>query len=180
MAILFRPDPEDDSEGIDQTDPGEASRLMPAVPRFAVIVSEVSTDGWHLAAVIGESANPNFYVRAVAVRWPFLVARPVRSNRSIDKPMDRDSLSPAATTPARKLVVNWGWVTADGSVSQLRFYVKRFGRTLFRGPGHVKVRLTLKESAWPQRRIVVAMKSNRIIWTPPSARMPASPPPKST
>lgn len=185
MSSLFRPPPgsEDDLDLEDPDeiiDPGAYGRPLPDVPKFAVIVSEVSTDGWHMAAVIGQSANPDFYVRAVNVRWPFLIARPARSNRTVDKPVAPDSLSPTGTTPARKLVVNWGWVRVEESVSQLRFYVKRRARLLLRSPGAVKVRVTLKEVAWPQRRIVVAMTSNPIIWNPRARKTRASPPEQST
>jgi hypothetical protein len=133
-----------------------------------------------MAAVIGESANPDFYVRAITVRWPFLIARPVPSNRATDKPVDPDTLSPTGTTPARKLVVNWGWRTVEGSVSQLRFYVKRSVPRLFGAAGRVNVRVTLKELAWPRRRIVMKLKSNRVRWNRSAPETPASPPSKST
>ncbi len=168
MAMLFRrPDPEDDLEDQDATEGGDEGQLLPEVPEFAVIVSDTSNDGWHVALVIGESANPDYYVRAVTVRWPFLIARPARSNRSTDVPIETSSLSPTGTTPARKLIVNWPWTTVEGSVSQLRFLVKRTLFLPFRAGGRVTVRLTLKESVWPRRRIVVKTTSNRVIWNPP-------------
>jgi len=181
MSILFRRQgPETDLEDPAKIEPGDDSRRLPEVPRFAVVVSDAATDGWHMAAVIGESANPDFYVRTVAVRWPFRIARLQSSNRSTDKPAMPDSLSPTGSTPARRLVVNWDWVPAEGSVSQLRFYVKRTARSLSGAPRSVKVRLTLKAWTKPQRRIVVAMTSNRITWNPPAPETPASPSPKST
>jgi hypothetical protein len=181
MLRLFRRnrDDDDDFEDVDDVDENEP-RAPAEVPGFAVIVSAIATDGWHMAAVIGEDANPEFYVRALAVRWPFLIARPAPSNRFSDKPARRDQLSPTGTNPARKVVVNWGWVTVEDSVAQLRFYVKRTAPRLFRNPGAVKVRLTLKESAWPRRRIVVAVKSNVISWNQPAPGTPASPPEKSS
>jgi hypothetical protein len=106
------PDPEDPHE----VDDGEDIQPLLEVPSFALIVSDVATDGWHMAAVIGESANPDYYVRAVTVRWPFLIARPARSNRISDKPVAPDRLSPTGSTPSRRLVVNWGWVTVEESV----------------------------------------------------------------
>ncbi len=183
MALLFRPkDPEYELEDTDEAETIDDGQLLPVVPEFAVIVSDVSTDGWHMAAVIGESANPDFYVRAVTVRWPYLIARPARSNRATDKPVDPDTLSPTGTTPARKLVVNWGWRSVEGSVSQLRFFVKRNVPMLFRTIKPVKVRLTLKELAWPRRRIVVTMKSNPVTWNPPAPDLetPETPPEQST
>ncbi|MGA3397753.1 MAG: hypothetical protein ABSC95_00930 [Acetobacteraceae bacterium] len=183
MAMLFRRrDPEDDLEDTDETETLDDGPLLPEVPEFAVIVSDVSIDGWHMAAVIGESANPDFYVRAVTVRWPFLIARPAHSSRSTGKPVDPDSLSPTGTTPARKLVVNWGWRTVEGSVSQLRFFVRRTAPLLFRATGPVRVRLTLKELAWPRRRIVVKVTSNRVTWNPPEfdPETPETPPEQST
>jgi hypothetical protein len=167
MAMLFRPDPKEDLEDTDDAEALDESQLLPEVPEFAVIVSDVAYDGWHMAAVVGESANPDFYLRAVTVRWPYLIARPARSNRTADKPVDPDTLSPTGTTPARKLVVNWGWRTVEDSVSQLRFFVRRTAPLLLRAAAPVKVRLTLKETAWPRRRIVVKLTSNRIIWDPP-------------
>ena len=181
MAMLFRRrDPEDEVEDRDESEAGDEGLLLPEVPEYAVIVSDTSTDGWHMAMVIGESSNPDYYVRAVTVRWPFLIARPARSNRSTDKPVEPDALSPTGTTPARKLIVNWPWTTVEGSVSQLRFLVKRSFALPFRGSGRVKVRLTLKESVWPRRRIVVKTTSNRIIWNPaepePDPETPETPP----
>jgi hypothetical protein len=183
MAMLFRRrDPEDELEEPDETEAGDDSQLLPEVPEFAVIVSEISTDGWHVAMVIGESSNPDYYVRAVTVRWPFLIARPARSNRSNDMLVDLDSLSPTGTTPARKLVVNWPWTAVEGSVSQLRFLVKRTKPMLFPGASRVTVRVTLKESAWPRRRIVVRIKSNRVTWNPPESdpETPETSPDRST
>lgn len=110
MAMLFRrPDPEDEIENTDKSAIIDDGQLLPKVPEFAVVVSDMTSDGWHMAAVLGESSNPDFYVRAVTVRWPFLIARPARSNRTTEKAVDPDALSPTGTTPARKLVVNWGW-----------------------------------------------------------------------
>ncbi|HEY3848665.1 MAG TPA: hypothetical protein VGL95_16285 [Acetobacteraceae bacterium] len=181
MAALFRPDPDDDVEEQDEAEAPDDGQLLPEVPEFAVIVSDVSNDGWHVAALIGEHANPDFYVRAVTVRWPFLIARPVRSSRASDKPVNPDSLSPTGTAPARRLVVNWRWVAVEGSVAQLRFYVRRTAPTLLRAASSVKVRLTLKESAWPGRRILVRIKSNRVTWNPRTPEeTPASPPEQST
>jgi hypothetical protein len=179
MALLFRrPDPEDELEDQDQSETGDDGQLLPEVPEFAVIVSDISNDGWHVAMVVGESANPDYYVRAVTVRWPFLIARPARSNRSNDKPIEPDSLSPTGTTPARKLVVNWPWTMVEDNVSQLRFLVKRAAPISFRASRPVKVRLTLKESVWPRRRVVVKMKSNPVIWNPPEPDLetPETPP----
>lgn len=182
MLRLFRrnrDDDEDDFEDVDEA--GENEPRPPAeVPDFAVIVSAHATGGWHMAAVVGEDANPEFYVRALAVRWPFLIARPAPSNRISDKPVDPARRSPAGTTPSRKLVVNWGWETVEESVAQLRFYVKRTAPRVFRGPGVVKIRLTLKESAWPRRRIVIPAKSNVITWNSAAPGTPASPLGKSS
>lgn len=182
MAVLFRrPDRADDVEDEDESQALDDGQLFLEVPKFAVIVSDVSDDGWHVAAVIGESANPDYHVRAVTVRWPFLIARPWRSTRASDNPVNPGSLSPTGTTPARRLVVNWGWRTVEGPVSQLRFYVKRTMPAAFRAVSPVNVRLTLKESASPGRRIVVKMKSNRITWNPSAPEgKPASPPEQST
>ena len=115
-----------------------------------------------MAAVIGESSNPDFYVRAVTVRWPFLIARPARSNRTTEAPVDADTLSPTGTTPARKL--------------------KRNAPISLRAASPVTVRLTLKELAWPRRRIVVKLKSNPVTWNPraPDPEMTETPPEQST
>src|SRR5581483_721435 len=80
------------------------------VPEFALVVSANSSNGWHVAAVVSTGTGPAFYVRAITVRWPFSVARPTPSNRVSSKRIDPVSLSPTGSTPARKLVVNWGWM----------------------------------------------------------------------
>jgi hypothetical protein len=180
LAALFsRQASRADLEDRDETQALDDGQLLLELPRFAVFVSDVATDGWHMAALLGESSNPDFYTRALGVRWPFLIARPTPSTRSTDRPTDPEQLSPAGTTPARKLVVNWRWVTAEGSVSQLRFYVRRRARIPF--PGRLRIRVTLKQLPWPRRRIVVAVKSNRITWNPPVPEETlASPPEQST
>lgn len=180
MVRLFRRAPEEDLEDEVEIDAGEEVRLLPEVPQFAVIVSTVATNGWHMAAVVGDSSNPDFYARALAVRWPFVIARPAPSNRISDRPVSREQLSPTGTTPARRVVVNWRWETAEGDVSQLRFYVKRAAPWWFLATGRAKVRVTLKELAWPRRRIVAKLRSNSIIWNPPDPETPASPPEQST
>jgi hypothetical protein len=164
MATLFRPDPEEEEQ--EEGEVYDDGQFLPEVPQFAVIVSNVSINGWHMAAVVGESSNPDFFVRALTVRWPYLVARPARSNKATDKPVNPASMSPTGTTPARKLVVNWGWRKVDDSVSQLRFFVRRKAPIAFRSTSRLTVRLTLKESSWPRRRIVVKMKSNTVTWDP--------------
>jgi hypothetical protein len=171
----------DDDEFEDDDESDVAAPRSPAdVPQFAVIVAAPESDGWHMAAVIGETANPNFYVRALAVRRPFVIARPVPSNRTNDRQFKASDLSPTGTTPAQKLVVNWGWETVEESVSQLRFYVKRTAPRFYRKTGRVIIRLTLKESGWPRRRIVLPTKSNKVTWRSAQVEMPASPPEKST
>ena len=107
-----------------------------------------------------KAIDPDFYLRAITVRWPFLIARPAPSNRISDKRLDPERLSPTGTTPARKLIVNWGWGKLEGSVSQLRFLCEAHADAVDQGHRAVTVRLTLKESGWPRRRIVVKVKSN--------------------
>ena len=154
--------------------PGE--RPLPEVPELAVIVAAAATNGWHMAAVLAERTSPDFYLRAITVKWPFVVARPLPSSRASDRRYDRASLSPTGSTPARKLVVNWGWMAAEGAVSQLRFYIKRNPNLLLFGAGRATVRLTLKESGWPRRRIVVPARSNVIAWGAATPPRPASSP----
>jgi hypothetical protein len=178
MGALFRRQvPENDLEDTDEAEVLDEGQLL---PEFTVIVSDVSDDGWHIAAVVGESSNPDFYVRAVTVRWPFRIARPARSNRASEKPVAPHSLSPTGTTPARRLVVNWRWVPVEGSVSQLRFYVRRDAPIRFRDFCPVKIQLTLKETAWPRRRIAVKMKSNPITWNPRDLDDTPEPPPEQS
>ena len=57
---------------------------------------------------------------------------------------------------------------AEELLVQLRFYVKHAGPRLLQRSGPLTVRLTLKELAWPRRRIVVPVKSNVIAWRPPA------------
>lgn len=179
MFRLFRRNEEDDDEFEYVLEPEpRAPRPQAAVPDFALVVAASGTDGWHMAAVIGQAANPDFYVRALTVRWPFLIARPAPSTRTSDRRVDRAQRSPTGTTPAKKLVVNWAWETVEDPVSQLRFYVKRAAPRLFPASGGVTVRLTLKESGWPRRRIVVRVKSNHVTWNAPGT--PASLPAKSS
>lgn len=158
-----RDDDDDDFEDDDELEAGEGD-ASGDIPEFALVVAETEVDGWHMAAVLADSTSPAFYVRAITVRWPFEVARPVPSNRKSDRPINPERLSPSGSTPSRKLVVNWGWEQAEETVVQLRFFVKHGGLRWLRRSGRLSVRLTLKESAWPRRRIVVPVKSNPVDW----------------
>ncbi|HUB45991.1 MAG TPA: hypothetical protein VMB73_13475 [Acetobacteraceae bacterium] len=190
-----RADPEDEFEDEadevplpEQIDFGEPVefipeiRPLPKVPDFAAIVAETAVNGWHMAAVVTDATGPDFYVRAITVRWPFMVARPVPSTRLSHKPVKPSLRSPTGSTPARKCIVNWGWAKLEESFSQLRFYIKRERVWWLPGTGPATIRLTLKESGYPRRRIVVPIKTNVIDWNrmPPGAETPASPPEQST
>ena len=181
---------EDGSDGAlpEQIDFGEPVELvpeirpLPKVPELAVIVAESEIHGWHMAAVVSDHTGPDFYLRAITVRWPFMVARPVPSTRTSDKPVNSSLLSPTGSTPARKLVVNWGWTKLEEPFAQLRFYIKR-SRIWWLPPrtGQVTIRVTLKESGYPRRRIVVPVKTNIIdwYWSPPEPESEAEPPDQS-
>ncbi|HTW69945.1 MAG TPA: hypothetical protein VME47_08680 [Acetobacteraceae bacterium] len=157
-------------------------RPLPRVPDFAVIVAETESNGWHMAAVVTDATGPDFYLRAITVRWPFVVARPVPSIRASDKPVDPSLRSPTGSTPTRKLVVNWGWAKLEEPFSQLRFYIKRAPVWWLPSTRSVTIRLTLKESGYPRRRIVVPVKTNVIDWhrTPPEPEIEEEPPEQST
>jgi len=159
------------------TEPILESRRLPDVPEFAVIVAAAATNGWHMAAIVTDTPGPDFYLRAITVRWPFFVARPIPSTRISDRPVKSKLRSPTGSNPARKLVVNWGWSKLEESFSQLRFYVKRTPTMLLpSSTGRLKVRLTLKESGIPRRRIVVPVKSNAVTWQLPDLETPEEPP----
>ncbi|HUN39752.1 MAG TPA: hypothetical protein VMU81_05640 [Acetobacteraceae bacterium] len=172
-----RADPEDEFEDAadeaplpEQIDFGEPVefvpkiRPLPKVPDFAVIVAATENNGWHMAAVVTEATDPDFYLRAITVRWPFVIARPVPSTRLSDKRVNPSLRSPTGSTPTRKVVVNWGWAKLEESFSQLRFYVKRARVWWLPSSSGVTIRLTLKESGYPRRRIVVPVKTNVIDW----------------
>ncbi|HUB10615.1 MAG TPA: hypothetical protein VMB34_01555 [Acetobacteraceae bacterium] len=194
MILWFRrsdPDEGLEAEGDEPGLPGQIDfgepvepipegRLLPNVPEFAVIIAAAATNGWHMAAVVTDATGPEFYLRAIAVRWPFVVARPTPSTRIADRPVDHRRLSPTGSTPARKLIVNWGWTKLEDSFSQLRFYIKRSPVRWVKPTGRARLRLTLKESGWPRRRIVVPVKTNVINWDAPAAEKPASQIEKST
>ena len=114
-----------------------------------------------------EHTNIDYYVRAVVIRWPFVIARPAKSNRQSDIIQSEDALSPTSTSPARKLVVNWGWEPIDDGTSQLRFYAKRTHWLWPNGAMRLRVRLTVKEVQPPRRRFVIPLKSNPVVWKEP-------------
>jgi hypothetical protein len=161
---------DDDDEWEDIEDPAEPSRPPPEFPRFAMVISDTAVNGWHIGVVVRERANIDYYVRALIVRPPFVIARPTRSNRQSDIIPRKDELSPAGTGPARKLVVNWAWEPVDNETSQLRFYAKRKGVLWFGKSQRLRARLTVKEVQPPRRRIVVRLKSNLVAWKKPDPR----------
>jgi hypothetical protein len=154
----------EDYENEDEWEVVEAPKALAPPPDFALAVSGLARDGWHMAALVREAGNIDFYVRAVTVRWPFVIARPMRSNRASPTPVRPDQLSPASTSPASKLVVNWPWERIDDEAAKLRFYVKRLGPVWFSRTRTLNVRLTLKEVPPPRRRMVVQVSSNRVDW----------------
>lgn len=163
-----RDDDDDEWEEIDE--PEAPLRSPPEVPEFAMVLSDTAVNGWHVGAVIRERANVDYYVRALVVRAPFVIARPVRSNRQSDAIRRKEELSPANTGPARKLVVNWAWEPLDAETSQLRFYAKRTFGLILRKNQRLTVRLTVKEVQPPRRRFVVRVKSNPVAWKKPDPR----------
>jgi hypothetical protein len=161
---------DDDEEWEEIEEPAQPARPPPEFPEFAMIISDTAVNGWHVGAVIRERANIDYYVRALVVRPPFFIARPVRSNRQSDRTSRKDELSPANTGPSRKLVVNWAWEPVDDETSQLRFYARRRSWLWFGKAQRLKVRLTVKEVQPPRRRFVVGLKSNRVVWKKPDPR----------
>jgi len=196
MIRWFRRRDDDDEDGLEeagkdlappaeihlgeQTEQILDSKSLPALPQFAVIVAAAATNGWHMAAIVTGTPGPDFYLRAITVRWPFFVARPMPSTRIRATPVKAMLRSPTGSTPSRKLVVNWGWSKLEESFSQLRFYVKRTPTSLLPGSGRLRLRLTLKESSMPQRRLVLWVKSNAVTWQPPEPETPETPPQRST
>jgi hypothetical protein len=142
----------------------DAPRGTMGVPAFALVVSESATDGWHVAALVREHQHFDYYARAIAVRWPLVIARPAKSLGQSHKWQDESTFSPAATLPARKLVVNWGWDQIDDDAAHLRFYVKRTRALLSRGRRPFSLRVTLRQISPSPRRIVVTVTSNPINW----------------
>lgn len=138
------------------------SRGVP--PRFSLSVSRSNTGGWHSAILVREAAMPEFFVRSLAVPRPFVIARPVRSNRQRGTAFKPQELSPAHTSPSRRLVVNWGWERRDDGTDQLRIYVKCKGRMLFWRRRKLAMKLRLKEQAPPHRRIVLLVSSEPVEW----------------
>ena len=145
-------------------DPRLANDPSLGLPRFALVVSAAATGGWHMAALVREAANPEFYLRSIAVPWAFMIARPAPSTRQNDAPVRPADLSPARTSPARKLVVNWGWQRVDPATEQLQFYVRRVGPLWVSPKRPLKLRLRLKEQQPPQRRFVTSVSSKPIDW----------------
>jgi len=162
---FWRRDEDDDEEFEDE--PAAAPRPPPEFPKFALVASEAAVNGWHVAVMVRERANIDYYVRAVVVRWPFVIARPTRSNRQSNIRTATSKLSPASTSPAHKLVVNWAWEPVDDETSQLRFYVRRRNWLWLRRSRRLRVRLTVKEVQPPRRRVVVRLKSNPVAWHRP-------------
>lgn len=159
---------DDDDEWEDIDEPVEEARPPPEFPEFAMAISDTAMNGWHVGVVVREKSNIDYYVRAIVVRPPFVIARPVRSNRQSDIVPRKEELSPAQTGPARKLVVNWAWEPIDEETSQLRFFAKRkAGLWPFGNAKRLKVRLTVKEVQPPRRRYVVGVKSNQVAWKKP-------------
>lgn len=143
---------------------GEQAELERDLPIFALVVSEAATDGWHVAVLVREKDDCDFYLRSVAVRWPFVIARPTPSNRQNEVIVRREDLSPAGSSPARKLVVNWAWEPVDDAAEQLRFLVKRAWRLPLRGRLPLRVRLGLTEQPPPRRRFILRARSNVVDW----------------
>jgi hypothetical protein len=154
---------EDDDAG------GEAQQLERELPQFALVVSAAATGRWHLAALVREKDDRDFYLRSVAVRWPFTIARPAPSNRQNEIVFRPQDLSPAGTSPARKLVVNWVWTPADDGTERLHFFVKRAWRLPLPRRSRLRLRLGLKEQAPPRRRFILHVRSNLADWRPDAA-----------
>jgi hypothetical protein len=134
------------------------------LPQFALVVSEAAAGQWHVAALVRERNDRDFYLRSVAVPWPFIIARPAPSNRQNELVFRPEDLSPAGSSPARKLVVNWDWSPVDDATEQLHFFVKRRWRLPFGARCRLRLRLGLTEQPPPRRRFVLRAYSNVVDW----------------
>ncbi|MBV9248483.1 MAG: hypothetical protein JO227_04460 [Acetobacteraceae bacterium] len=137
---------------------------MKKPPRFAVVVSEHISEGWRLAALIQDEQNLDYFCRGISVRWPYLIARPLRTDRKNDAAVDKELPSPVASLGAHSLVVNWGWEPFGSSHRELRFFVRRMAPAWLPWPTRVKVRLSLKELGHMSRRSRQTVRSRRIWW----------------
>ena len=95
---------------------------------------------------------------------PFVIARPVRSNRLSNAVVSPEELSPARTSPSRRLVVSWAWERRKDGIDQLRFYVKCKGPFLFWPRRKLALRVQLKVLAQPRRQIALEVTSGIIDW----------------
>lgn len=145
-------------------DPRQGEYVAARLPRFSLEVSAASTDGWHKAALVRTAVDPAFYLRSIAVPWTFVIARPAPSTRQSNVVIRAGSLSPARTSPARKLVVNWAWRRVETGSEHLEFYVRRVGPLLLSARPALPLRLRLKEQSAPQRRFVVRVASSQMSW----------------
>lgn len=157
MAELFAADP------ALQARPGSPLRL----PRYFLAVSNEDDGGWRSAAIIRDAASPHFFLRSVTVYWPFVVARPRPSSRQNEVIVPPERLSPARTTPAQKLVVNWDWQPRDGGAAEeLNFFVRCRGPLLFWPKRRLALHLGLKQQAPPNRRYPLKLVTPPIDWRP--------------
>ena len=143
---------------------GEQAQLERELPQFALVVSEAATNRWHVAALIREKDDRDFFLRSVAVPWPFVIARPAPSNRQNEVVFRREALSPSGSSPTRKLVVNWAWTAAEDGTEQLHFFVRRSWRLPWRKQSRLRLRLGLTEQAPPRRRFILYARSNVVDW----------------
>jgi hypothetical protein len=142
----------------------EGARPPLELPQFALAVAAAAEGQWRIAALVKETSRPDFYVRSIRVPWPFIIARPARSNRQNDVFVRPEDLSPAGTSPTRKLVVNWAWEPIDETAEQLRFFVKRGGPGWLWPVRPLRLRIGLKEQPPPRRQFSLRVRGNRLDW----------------
>ena len=153
MAQLFAPEAAQPAPG-----------TRDALPRFWLVVSPGHSNGWHSAIMLREVATPDFFVRSLAVPWPFVIARPAPRTRQPKVVVSPEEMSPARTSPSRRLVVNWGWERRNETTDQLRFYVKCKGPFLLWRRRKLALRVQLKVLAQPRRQIALEVTSGIIDW----------------
>lgn len=148
------------------------------IPNFALVISEEVSGGWRSGAIIRDALSPAFYLRSISVPWSFVLARPWPSTRQSPIAFRRDQMSPARTSPARKLVVNWGWQPRDETTEQLTFFVRYQGPLWFWPTRKLAVRLGLKQQTPPRWRHTLSLMSEPIDWRP--RRLDAAAAPESS
>lgn len=131
----------------------------PPLPKFSLVIDEEIGDGWHIARLVQERPNFDYYVQSMTIRGPFRITRPWRGAAEFG------GLMPDLSAVARTQAINWDWTTEPEGPLILPLFIKRVRMFGLRRSRPANLRLVVRDMTIKATVTKVRLVSNTIRWT---------------